>query len=134
MLTRKNSLPWPALLAMALRPGAPHAGGAPLSDPEAVDLTHEQALEAALSRPAPVCWIVARQLQLDDRVRHSACIHAGGTVAGAIVILGHSILGNCAEEGVMKWRCRPILDGGKPSGAIAELSFTIDCSTRTARH
>jgi outer membrane biosynthesis protein TonB len=94
---------------------------------ELMEIPNDQALQAAIHRPAPVCSSIAKQLKLDDRVGLNAYVGADGTVYDTIVSFGNPILVRSVEEAVKQWRFKPFLNGGKPVKAIANLVFELNC-------
>jgi outer membrane biosynthesis protein TonB len=100
---------------------------------ELMEISNDQAQQAAIRKPTPACSLVARQLKLDDRVGLNAYVGTDGAVYDTIVSFGNPILVRSVEEAVKQWRFKPFLSGGKPVKAIANLVFDLNCKPPKSR-
>lgn len=94
---------------------------------ELMEVPNDQALQAAIHRPAPACSLIAKQLKLEDRVGLNAYVGTDGSVYDTIVSFGNPILVRTIDEAVKQWKFKPFLSGGKPVKAIASLVFDLNC-------
>lgn len=81
------------------------------------------AKRAAIVKPAPEYSKVARDLKVTGVINVEVAIDPSGQVANVKVVKGSPVLGVSVVEALKKWRFKPFVADGKPTRAIAELSF-----------
>lgn len=86
-------------------------------------VTEAQAKEAALVRPLPEYPAMARQLKITGKVELQVTISPEGKVEDVKILTGNPVLTKSCAKIVADWKFRPFLQEGKPSRAIAPLSF-----------
>lgn len=95
------------------------------ADP-ALKVSEGDARKAAVAKPAPEYPLVARQLKVTGKVMLEAVVAEDGKVTEVRILSGNPILTKPAAEALKRWRFQPFQSGGKPSAAVAELSFEFD--------
>ena len=88
-------------------------------------LTQDEVLKFATSKPQPEYPAVARQLRITGTVEVEISIDTTGNIDGIKVLTGNvALTGNLAAT-LKRWHFDPIQVDGKPSRAVAVLSFTF---------
>ncbi|MDP9172054.1 MAG: energy transducer TonB [Acidobacteriota bacterium] len=90
-----------------------------------VYLSQSEALKAAREKVAPDYPSMARQLRLEGAVKLTAYISEAGTVVDVKPLTGNAVLMNAAVAALKLWKFTPFLIEGKPSRAVAAMSFTF---------
>jgi protein TonB len=88
-----------------------------------IHVSQAEAIKAAKQRIEPEYPAVARQLHLEGAVELEAHIGENGSVEEVKPLTGNAILMNAAVTAIKKWKFSPFLADGKPSKAVADLSF-----------
>ena len=100
--------------------------GSSLRGDSGLRVTEAEAKRAAIAKPAPEYPMAARQLKVVGKVSLEVVVADDGHVSDVRIVSGNPILTKPAAEALRRWRFRPFLSGGKPSGAIAEITFEFD--------
>jgi protein TonB len=82
-----------------------------------------EAVKAATSKPQPVYSPVARQMKVAGRVEVEAMVDESGKVESVKAVNGNPLLTQSAVSAVQKWKFTPFTADGKPTKAIATISF-----------
>ena len=82
-------------------------------------------MKAVKERVEPDYPAMAKQLHLQGAVQLQAHISATGDVEDLKPMTGTAVLMNAAAAAVKGWRFAPFTADGKPSKAVAELSFSF---------
>jgi len=88
-------------------------------------LTHDEAVKAATSKPQPEYPAVAKQLRITGSVEVEVSIDPTGAVDGIKVLTGNPALTGSLASTLKRWHFEPILQDGKPTRAVAVLSFSF---------
>jgi protein TonB len=100
--------------------------GSTLPGDSGLRVTEAEAKRAAIAKPAPEYPMVARQLKVIGKVSLEAVITEDGHVSDVRIVSGNPILTKPAAEALRRWRFKPFESGGKPSGAVAAITFEFD--------
>jgi len=90
-----------------------------------VHVSQAEAMKAVKERVEPGYPAMARQLHLHGAVQLQAHISPTGNVEDGKPMTGNAVLMNAAAAAVKRWRFAPFTADGKPSKAVAELSFSF---------
>lgn len=88
-----------------------------------IHVSQSDAIKAAKSKVEPEYPAMAKQLHLEGAVEVEARIGENGSVEDVKPLTGNAILMNAAVTALKKWKFNPFLADGKPSKAVADLSF-----------
>jgi TonB family protein len=88
-------------------------------------LTHDEAVRAATAKPQPDYPVVAKQLRISGNVEVEVSIDPSGAVDGIKVLTGNPALTGGLASTLKRWHFEPILQDGKPTRAVAVLSFSF---------
>jgi len=99
------------------------AGGAARAQDIVLHVGQAEALKAAKQKIQPEYPPMAKQLHLQGTVQLRAHISENGSVEDVKPLTGNAILMNAAVVAIMRWKFTPFIADGKPSKAIADLSF-----------
>ena len=99
------------------------AGGAARAQDNVVHVGQAEALKAAKEKFQPEYPPMARQLHLQGAVELRAHISESGSVEDVKPLSGNPVLMNAAIVAIRRWKFKPFTEDGKPSKAIADLSF-----------
>ena len=89
----------------------------------AIRVSQSDAMKAARQKVDPEYPAMARQLHLEGAVELEAHIGENGSVEDVKPLTGNAILMNAAVTAIRKWKFTPFLADGKPSRAVADISF-----------
>jgi periplasmic protein TonB len=81
------------------------------------------AVKAATSKPQPVYSPVARQMKVAGRVEVEATVDESGKVESVKAMNGNPLLTQAAVSAVQKWKFNPFTEDGKPTKAVATITF-----------
>jgi TonB family protein len=98
-------------------------GSAALAEDGVVHVSQAEALRAVKDRIQPEYPPMARQLHLQGAVHVEAHIGESGAVEDVKALTGNAVLMNAAIAAIRRWKFTPFTADGKPSKAIADLSF-----------
>jgi periplasmic protein TonB len=88
-----------------------------------VHISQADAMKAAKERVDPQYPPMAKQLHLEGAVELEAHIGEDGIVGEVRPLTGNAVLMNAAVAAIKKWKFTPIMADGKPTKAVADLSF-----------
>ena len=88
-----------------------------------IHVSQSEAIKAAKSKVEPEYPAMAKQLHLEGAVELEAHIGENGSVEDVKPLTGNAILMNAAVSAIKKWKFTPFTADGKPSKAVADLSF-----------
>jgi protein TonB len=88
-----------------------------------IRVSQSEAIKAAKQKVDPEYPTMARQLHLEGAVELEAHIGENGSVEDVKPLTGNAILMNAAVTAIRKWKFTPFLADGKPSKAVADISF-----------
>jgi len=91
----------------------------------AVHVSQAEAVKAAKQRIDPEYPPMAKQLHLEGAVQLEAHIGENGAVEEVKPLTGNAILMNAAVAAVKRWKFTPFLADGKPTKAVADMSFSF---------
>ncbi|HYJ32812.1 MAG TPA: energy transducer TonB [Candidatus Binatia bacterium] len=74
-----------------------------------------------IDAPKPIYPQIARDAGITGRVLVEVLVKADGTVGRAWVKSGNKILGDAAQEGLVRWRFRPAMAHGRPVAVWVEI-------------
>jgi|SRR6266849_2916952 len=103
--------------AILLFANVPHARAA------ALQVNDAEAKKAATKKPPPEYPAMARQMNLIGRVDLEVNIDAEGSVGVVSVKFGNPVLAAAVVRAVKKWSFTPFTEDGKPTNALAAMSF-----------
>jgi TonB family protein len=83
----------------------------------------EQQRARLISSVKPNYPVLARQQQLEGRVRLEVDIDAEGKVVNVRLLTGHPLLASAADEAVRHWRYAPAVMDGKPVSVVTTVDF-----------
>jgi protein TonB len=89
----------------------------------AVHVSQAEAVKAAKERTEPEYPAMAKQLRLEGAVQLEAHIGENGAVEEVKPLTGNAILMNAAVTAIKKWKFTPFMADGKPTKAVADMSF-----------
>src|SRR4051794_6433954 len=99
------------------------AGGAARAQDIVLHVGQAEALKAAKEKIQPEYPPMARQLHLQGAVQLRAHINESGSVEDVTPLTGNAVLMNATIVAIKRWKFTPFTADGKPSKAIADLSF-----------
>ena len=88
-----------------------------------VRVAEADAKQAATSKPMPEYPATARQLKITGVVQVEVVIGADGGVEDVKISSGNPVLTKACAKAVHDWRFKPFLQDGKPTRAVAPLTF-----------
>jgi protein TonB len=101
-------------------------GGATLNaEDTVVHISQTEAVKAAKEKVQPEYPAMAKQLHLEGTVQVEAHIGSSGTVEEVKPLTGNAVLMNAAVTALKKWKFTPFTADGKPTKAVADLSFSF---------
>jgi len=86
-------------------------------------VTEADAKAAAVSKAMPEYPPMARQLKVTGKVELEVVIAPDGSVEDVRISSGNSMLTRPCAKAVHDWRFKPFLQDGKPTRAVAPLTF-----------
>jgi protein TonB len=98
-------------------------GSAALAQDSAIHVNQAEALRAAKDRIQPQYPPMARQLHLQGAVQLEAHISESGSVEDVKALTGNVVLMDAAKAALRRWKFTPFTADGKPSKAIADVTF-----------
>jgi len=101
-------------------------GGATLGAQDTiVHVSQSEAVKAAKEKVQPEYPAMAKQLHLEGTVQVEAHIGSSGTVEDVKPLTGNAVLMNAAVSALRKWKFTPFTADGKPTKAVADMSFSF---------
>lgn len=88
-------------------------------------ITQAEAVKAAKDKVQPDYPSMAKQLHLEGSVQVQAHISESGAVDEVKPLTGNAVLMNAAVAALKKWKFIPFLADGKPTRAVADISFSF---------
>jgi protein TonB len=88
-----------------------------------VHVSQADAMKAAKEKIEPQYPAMAKQLHLEGAVQLEAHIGEDGGVDDVKPLTGNAILMNAAVAAIRKWKFTPFTSDGKPTKAVADMSF-----------
>jgi protein TonB len=92
---------------------------------EELHVSQTEAVKAAREKVQPDYPAMAKQLHLEGNVQIEAHISETGSVDEVKPLTGNAVLMNAAVAAIKKWRFTPFTADGKPTRAVADLSFNF---------
>ncbi len=92
---------------------------------DVVHVTQSDAIKAAKEKVQPEYPIMARQLHLEGAVQVEAHITESGAVDEVKPLTGNAVLMNAALAAMKRWKFTPFVTDGKPTRAVADVSFNF---------
>lgn len=92
---------------------------------EAVHVSQAEAVKAATTKVQPEYPPMAKQLHLEGSVQVQAHIGENGQVEEVKPLTGNAVLMNAAVSALKRWKFTPFTADGKPSKAVADMSFSF---------
>ncbi len=111
--------------ALALLGTLPSVAQQTTAQETTVHVSQAEAVKAAKERPAPEYPPMARQLHLEGAVQVEARIAENGVVEEVKPLTGNAVLMSAAVAAMKKWKFTPFVSDGKPTKAVADMSFTF---------
>jgi protein TonB len=99
------------------------AGVSASAQDAAVHVTQAEAVKNAKERVEPEYPAMAKQLHLEGAVQLEAHIGENGSVEEVKPLTGNAVLMNAAVAAIKRWKFTPFLADGKPTKAVADMSF-----------
>jgi len=99
------------------------AGGSALA--QEIHVTQSEAVKAAKDKVQPDYPAMAKQLHLEGAVQVQAHISESGAVEEVKPLTGNAVLMNAAVTALKKWKFTPFTADGKPTRAVADMSFNF---------
>jgi protein TonB len=99
------------------------AGGSAMA--QEIHVTQSEAVKAAKDKVQPDYPAMAKQLHLEGAVQVQAHISESGTVDEVKPLTGNAVLMNAAVAALKKWKFTPFTADGKPTRAVADMSFNF---------
>lgn len=90
-----------------------------------IRVSQSEAVKAAKEKVQPDYPPMAKQLHLEGAVQVQAHISESGTVDDVKPLTGNAVLMNAAVAAIRKWKFTPFTADGKPTKAVADLSFNF---------
>ncbi len=90
-----------------------------------VHVSQSEAVKAAKEKVQPEYPAMAKQLHLEGTVQVEAHIGSNGTVDEVKPLTGNAVLMNAAVSALKKWKFAPFTADGKPTKAVADMSFSF---------
>jgi TonB family protein len=90
---------------------------------DTVHVSQADAMKAAKEKVEPVYPPMAKQLRLEGAVELEAHIGENGAVEDVKPLTGNALLMNAAMVAIKRWKFTPFTADGKPTKAVADLSF-----------
>lgn len=88
-------------------------------------VSQSEAVKAAREKVQPDYPPMAKQLHLEGNVQVEAHISENGSVEEVKPLTGNAVLMNAAVAAIRKWKFAPFTADGKPTRAVAALSFNF---------
>ena len=88
-------------------------------------VSQSEAVKAAKEKVQPDYPAMAKQLHLEGSVQVTAHIGENGAVEEVKPITGNAVLANAAMAALRKWKFTPFTADGKPTKAVADMSFNF---------
>jgi periplasmic protein TonB len=88
-------------------------------------VTKAEALGAVADKVQPDYPSAARQLKIEGSVELEALVAETGSVEKVSILSGNPVLTRPASEALRKWRFRPFTAQGKPTKALAPVTFSF---------
>jgi protein TonB len=99
------------------------AGGSAMA--QEIHVTQSEAVKAAKDKVQPDYPAMAKQLHLEGAVQVQAHISESGAVEDVKPLTGNAVLMNAAVAALKKWKFTPFTADGKPTRAVADMSFNF---------
>jgi protein TonB len=99
------------------------AGGSAMA--QEIHVTQSEAVKNAKDKVQPDYPAMAKQLHLEGAVQVQAHISENGTVEEVKPLTGNAVLMNAAVAALKKWKFTPFTADGKPTRAVADMSFNF---------
>jgi periplasmic protein TonB len=90
-----------------------------------LNVSKSDAMKAATSKVAPAYPPMARQLGMQGEVEVEAKITEDGSVESVKPLTGNPVLLNAAVAAAKQWKFTPFTNDGKPTKAMAPISFSF---------
>jgi TonB family protein len=90
-----------------------------------LNVSKSDAMRAATSKVAPTYPPMARQLGMQGDVEVEAKITEAGNVESVKPLTGNPVLLNAAVAAAKQWKFTPFTNDGKPTKAMAPITFTF---------
>jgi protein TonB len=90
-----------------------------------IHVTQSEAVKAAKDKFQPDYPAMAKQLHLEGAVQVQAHISESGAVDEVKPLTGNAVLMNAAVAALKKWKFTPFTADGKPTRAVADMSFNF---------
>ena len=90
-----------------------------------VHVSQNEAVKAAKEKVQPEYPAMAKQLHLEGTVQVEAHIGSSGTVDEVKPLAGNAVLMNAAVQALKRWKFTPFTADGKPTKAVADMSFSF---------
>ena len=100
-------------------------GGTAIAEDGVMHVTQSEALKAAKEKIQPEYPAMAKQLHLEGAVQLEAHISETGSVEEVKPLTGNAVLMNAAMAALKRWKFAPFTADGKPTKAVADLSFNF---------
>lgn len=88
-----------------------------------IRLTEAEAKQAAIAKSVPEYPAIARQLKLTGKVEMEVSIDTSGAVQEVKTVAGNPVLAKSCAKALNEWKFKPLMRDGKPTQAVASLSF-----------
>jgi protein TonB len=88
-------------------------------------VSQSDAVKAAKDKVQPDYPAMAKQLHLEGAVQVQAHISESGAVDEVKPLTGNAVLMNAAVAALKKWKFTPFTADGKPTRAVADMSFNF---------
>ena len=90
-----------------------------------LQVSQSEAVKAAKEKFQPDYPAMAKQLHLEVSVQVRAHISESGAVEEVKPVTGNAVLANAAMAALRKWKFTPFTADGKPTKAVADMSFNF---------
>ncbi len=90
-----------------------------------VHVSQNEAVKAAKEKVQPEYPAMAKQLHLEGTVQVEAHIGSSGNVDEVKPLAGNAVLMNAAVQALKRWKFTPFTADGKPTKAVADMSFSF---------
>ncbi len=88
-----------------------------------IRVSTDDALKAAVKKPAPEYPAMARQMHIAGKVEVQVTIDVEGNVEDVKILSGNALLTSGVVSAVKKWKFTPFTQDGNPTKAVAALEF-----------
>jgi protein TonB len=88
-----------------------------------IRVTEAEAKQAATVKTVPEYPAIARQLRLTGKVEMEVSIDASGAIQEVKTVSGNPVLAKSCAKALSDWKFKAIVRDGKPTAAVAPLSF-----------